>query len=142
MQMYNTFGQPGYPNNGYSGYNMNMQFPNYGYPAQFNNSNVQGQNNYSQQSMTQGGSIVWVSGMSDVLGVNLNPGTAAVFFDKDKDGVYYIKTRDEAGQYSVRVFSSTDITSNPDNTGLDMSKYVTKEELAEFMKRLGGTQNG
>lgn len=85
--------------------------------------------------------IVWVNGIADVNRYNIAPNSAAVFFDSEIDDRYYIKTCDVSGKPTVRVYDSHEVTDKISPSGVDMTNYVTRAELAELtalIKSLSG----
>lgn len=137
--------QPQQFNNGfYNPYFAAMQqmqgMPMYNAPTQ-QMQNMQPQQPVNQaQAVEARGEIVWVNGLEEVESIQLQPSSVVVLFDKNTEGVYYIRTRSEIGQYQTRVFKSTEITNgNPSN--VDMSKYVTREELEDIISKIGGQEN-
>lgn len=109
--------------------------------SMYNTPTQQVQNTPVQQTESARGEIVWVNGIEEVESIQLQPSSAIVLFDKNTEGIYYIRTRSEIGQYQTRVFKSTEIT-NGSSSGVDMSKYVTREELEALISKLGGQENG
>ena len=102
--------------------------------------------NYNQpqskpEPQHQAGEMVWVEGVTEVESKQLNPGSVAVFFDKNIEGRYYIRIRNDIGQYQTKVFESSEVTET-NAPSVDMSQYVRREELEELIRKLGGTDNG
>jgi hypothetical protein len=123
-----------YPYN-FGGYNgMNQNFPmsnNFGNQQSFGNVN---------------NGITWVQGIEGAKAYQLNPNSNVILLDSESDR-FYIKTSDNIGMCSLRVFNFQEVTNNPTSevqkTEIDLSNYVTKDELQEALKSVrGGKQNG
>jgi hypothetical protein len=105
-------------------------------------------NNYSGNvTANQNNGINWVQGLEGAKAYQLSPNSNIILLDSEQDR-FYIKTSDNIGMCSLRTFDFTEVTDvskklSPDNKEIDMSKYVTKEELnAALSKIKGGKYNG
>lgn len=87
------------------------------------------------------GTIAWVENLEEAESNVLTPGSTCVYFDKNIEGQYYIRTRDSTGQYQTRVFQSSELSDNK-MSGVDMSNYVTKQELSDILDKIGGSSDG
>ena len=117
--MYN----PLFPQN-YQPINYN-QMPNYGNMP-----------NYNQQSNNQ--SVIWVQGIEGAKAHPVAAGQAVLLMDSDSNCLY-LKSADQTGMPSLRIFDykeRTNMPQEPKNDDLsafarkeDLSVYVTKDEL-------------
>ena len=119
--MYN----PLFPQN-YQPINYN-QMPNYGNSP-----------NYNQQSNKP--SVIWVQGMEGAKAYPVMAGNdGVVLFDSDADR-FYIKSADQTGMPRMRVFNYQEVgqpaQQEKETQQIDMSGYVTKEELEERLSEL------
>ena len=71
--------------------------------------------------------INWVDGIDEINRTDLPLGEFAVFFDKNQNGVMYIKSRDSLGLYSLKTFKYEEVTNESQN-----SEYVKKSELKQL----------
>lgn len=86
--------------------------------------------------------IIWVQGIEGAKAWQLSPNSMAILLDSEVEGKMYIKVSDNIGMSSLRIFnfveetksSLTNVVSNGQD--LDLSAYVTKEELANIIKEL------
>ena len=93
-----------------------------------------------QQNFAQHGSVVWVQGIEGAKAYPVMAGSeGVVLFDSDSDR-FFIKSADQSGMPRMRVFDYHEITNQPKQNNeikqVDMSGYVTKEELEERLKEL------
>jgi hypothetical protein len=122
----------------FGGYgSMNQSFPisnNFGSQQSFNNMN---------------NGITWVQGIEGAKAYQLNPNSNVILLDSESDR-FYIKTSDNIGMCNLRVFDFTEVTNDIQNgvvkqtqQEVDLSNYVTKDELQEVLKNMrGGKPNG
>jgi hypothetical protein len=106
-------------------------------------------NNYTSRytSQMQNNGIIWVQGIEGAKAYQLSPNSNVMLMDSDNDGVFYIKVSDNVGMCNLRTFSYVETTNQPTPTQqtsqIDMSNYVTKDELNEILKSIkGGKSNG
>jgi len=130
-----------YPYNNFNNYlNQNSNpYNNFQQPNQSQSNNNQSQNN-----------IIWVKGKENARSMQLKPNSTVILLDSET-GKFYIKTTDDIGLGKLRVFSYTeepdeDIQSQytrSDNNSLnvDLSNYVTKEELDNKIKEILDSKN-
>lgn len=114
--MYN----PLFPQN-YQPINYN-QMPNYG--------NLP---NYNQQSNNQ--SVIWVQGIEGAKAHPVGAGQAVLLMDSDSNCLY-LKSADQTGMPSLRVFDYTeriDTQQKPQNA--DLSEFCTKEDLSHYVTK-------
>lgn len=124
--MYN----PLFPQN-YQPINYN-QMPNYG--------NLP---NYNQQSNNQ--SVIWVQGIEGAKAHPVAAGQAVLLMDSDSNCLY-LKSADQTGMPSLRIFDYKERTNTSQNapdldlSGFvrqdDLSLYATKKDLSEAISRL------
>lgn len=92
---------------------------------------------------TSTNNIVWVQGIEGAKAWQLNPNSMVILLDSEAEGKMYIKVSDNIGMSSLRIFnyteeapvaaSSTNVSINND---LDLSNYVTKDELISLVKEV------
>lgn len=91
----------------------------------------------------QNNGIIWVQGIEGAKAYQLMPNSNAILMDSDNDGVFYIKVSDSVGMCNLRVFNYSEVTTQTTaSSNIDMSKYVTREELQDIIKQLGGIKDG
>lgn len=86
--------------------------------------------------------ITWVKGYSELNQYDVPPNNFAVFFDSEIEGRYYFKICDNIGRPTIRVFDSTEVTDKFTADGIDTSSFVTKKDLEELIRMIGGQKNG
>ena len=87
--------------------------------------------------------IVWVQGIEGAKAWQLNPNSMVILLDSEAEGKMYIKVSDNIGMSSLRIFNYTEevpvaasSTNVPINNSLDLSNYVTKDELINLVKEV------
>ena len=113
------------------------------YPQGFQQSYPQGypqQQNFAQQNYTQQrNGINWVQGLEGAKAYPVMAGNdGVVLFDSDADR-FYIKSADQTGMPRMRIFNYQEVgqpTQEKETKEVDMSGYVTKEELEERLSEL------
>lgn len=111
-----------YINRSYSSYPTQQQ-------QQFYPNNTNNQNN-----------IIWVKGKENARSMQLPPNSTVILLDSEV-GKFYIKTTDDIGLGKLRVFNyieEPDIESSETNSApnLDLSNYVTKNQLEQVIKEI------
>ena len=101
------------------------------------------QTNYQQPYQQRMNNITWVQGVEGAKAYQLSPNTNVQLMDSENDGIFYIKTSDNIGMCNLRVFKYEEIKETPNNAPqVDMSMYVTKEELENALAKIkGGLEN-
>lgn len=99
---------------------------------------------YPQYTTNNG--IVWVQGIEGAKAYQLAPNSNVVLLDSDNEGIFYIKVSDNVGMCNLRTFNFVEVTNQPQQppavSEVDMSNYVTKEELQEALQAIkGGNKN-
>ena len=111
--MYN----PLFPQN-YQPINYN-QMPNYG--------NLP---NYNQQSNNQ--SVIWVQGIEGAKAHPVAAGQAVLLMDSDSNCLY-LKSADQTGMPTLRIFDYKERTNTPpEEKNDDLSAFATKEDLSLY----------
>lgn len=83
--------------------------------------------------------IIWVQGIEGAKAYQIAPNSNAMLLDSETEGRFYIKTSDNIGMCNLRVFEYSEITNTPKaETSVDLSQYVTKNELSEILKSMKG----
>ena len=102
------------------------QYPSYFSPTQTIN------------SATSTNNIVWVQGIEGAKAWQLNPNSMIILLDSEIEGKMYIKVSDNIGMSTLRIFNYTEETPSVNNVttnnDLDLSQYVTKDELKNLIK--------
>lgn len=82
--------------------------------------------------------IVWVQGIEGAKAWQLSPNSMVILLDSETEGKMYIKVSDNIGMSTLRIFSyveelpsTNNVTVNND---LDLSQYVTRDELQSLVK--------
>ena len=91
------------------------------------------QNHYQYTQPTNG--ITWVQGIEGAKAFQMTPNSNAVLLDSDTDGIFYIKVSDNIGMCSLRIFKYEEIQQGSNNNSVDLSNYVTKDELGELIDK-------
>lgn len=86
--------------------------------------------------------IVWVQGIEGAKAWQLSPNSMVILLDSEVEGKMYIKVSDNIGMSSLRVFNYAEEVAPPAketvtiNNDLDLSQYVTRDELNTLIKEL------
>ena len=99
-----------------------MAYPNY--PSYYPNFNQ------PQQS------ILWCQGIEGAKAYPVGAGNSVLLMDSDSHNMY-IKSADQAGVPSLRIFEYTEVTGKKEEAPkIDTSNFVTREELEEALAKL------
>lgn len=94
--------------------------------------------NPTQQAGTATNNIVWVQGIEGAKAWQLNPNSMIILLDSEIEGKMYIKVSDNIGMSTLRIFNYTEEIPSANNVtinnDLDLSQYVTKDELKNLIK--------
>lgn len=101
-------------------------------------------NNSNFSSNTVTNNIIWVQGIEGAKAWQLSPNSIVILLDSEIEGKMYIKSSDNIGMSSLRIFSYTEETDkmNMNNgnvtreSNLDLSQYVKKAELSNIIKEI------
>lgn len=103
------------------------------YQPQFNNPYFNGNNNNQ---------LTRVTGIEGAKTFQMFPNSTVALFDSNED-LMYIKSTDGGGFPTIRTFKFEEVTNTPkQDAPVDLSNYITREELVEILKDYGGTNNG
>ena len=81
-------------------------------------------------------SILWCQGIEGAKAYPVGAGNSVLLMDSDSHNMY-IKSADQAGVPSLRVFEYKEVTGKKEERPtVDMSIYVTREELEEVVAKL------
>lgn len=112
--------------------NMNMPLQRNQFSSYFNNP--------STVASASTNNIVWVQGIEGAKAWQLNPNSMIILLDSELEGKMYIKVSDNIGMSTLRIFnyveelpSTNNVTINND---LDLSNFVTKDELKNLVKEM------
>ena len=89
---------------------------------------------YPQQPQQNNG-IIWVTGIEGAKGYPVGAGNSVLLMDSENQYLY-IKSADNTGMPSLRVFEYTELTESKEPEKIDMSEYVTKAELEEAISKV------
>lgn len=96
-----------------------------------------------QPNRQQGNAIIWVQGLAGAKSYLVAPGTTVMLMDSE-ESVFYIKSADQSGMPTLRAFDYKERAAEQPvpAQGVDMSAYVTREELEKKLAELskGGAQ--
>ena len=92
------------------------------------------QTHFQYPQQTNG--ITWVQGIEGAKAFQMTPNSNAVLLDSDTDGIFYIKVSDNIGMCSLRIFRYEEIQQGATNPTVDMSNYVTKDEIHDLVDKL------
>lgn len=106
------------------------------YPPMYQNAqNNPMQNNPMQSNQQQNGGVIWVQGLEGAKAYPVSAGQAVLLMDSDSNCLY-LKSADQTGMPSLRVFDYTERTETPSEPqNLDMSGFVTKEDLSLYVTK-------
>lgn len=124
-----------------NGFPMNYQqmYPQYNFVPQ-----QQIQQPVVPQQPTNDNGILWVQGEAGAKSWAVAPGKSVMLMDSESN-TFYIKSSDQSGMpMPLRIFDYTERTATqqmqpqaaPQHTDIDVSKFVTKEELNEKLDEL------
>lgn len=89
----------------------------------------------NQFQQTKNG-IIWVQGIEGAKAYQLTPNSNVMLLDSEVDGRFYIKVSDNIGMCNLRIFEYKEITDTSKTEKVDMSQYVTREELNKIIDSL------
>ena len=93
-------------------------------------------------SMQPNNGINWVQGVEGAKAWQMPPSSNIMLLDSENENIFYIKTSDNVGMCSLRVFKYEEITEKQKSSTTDMSEYVKKSEVeALILSLIGGTSN-
>ena len=107
---------------------MNQYYsPSYGMYQQPNMMTVQNR---------QSTGIIWVNGEEGARSFVMAPNSNAILLDAENDGRFYIKTTDNIGMCTLRMFNYKEvIDANPH--GANSVQYATKQDIQELRDMMG-----
>lgn len=85
------------------------------------------------QSIQQNNGINWVQGIEGAKAFQLNPNSNIILMDSELENTFYIKSSDNVGMCKLRVFKYTEVNPEEPKMNIDLSKYVTYEELERIL---------
>ena len=91
--------------------------------------------NYQQQFQPQQNTINWVQGIEGAKAYPVGAGNSVLLMDSDSS-LMYIKSADNTGMPSLKVYEYKEVESEQKSTAIDMDRFVTKEELEEALAKL------
>lgn len=86
---------------------------------------------YQRPVMNNG--ITWVQGIEGAKAFQMTPNSNVILMDSENDGKFYIKVSDNVGMCNLRRFRYEEEADTPTQS-IDMSKYVTREELQNALR--------
>lgn len=95
--------------------------------------------NFNNNQNIQQGGLKWVQGEAGVKAQYVAPGCVAVFFDTERP-VFYIKSVDMSGMpQPLKIYDFSERKQvEEDKTPFDLSQYVRKDELEDYIKKIVG----
>ena len=132
--------------NNYNNQFSRMPFNNYSYnsPPSPYQQQQQPTPSYQQPGVAQPQSqnnLIWVRGKENARSMQLQPNSTLIMLDNQANK-FYIKTTDDIGLGRLRIFNYFEQDDNQNSssqttpTQVDMSNYVTKEELQSIIATL------
>lgn len=102
-------------------------------------------NPYSPQ--TPNNTIIWVQGIEGAKAYQIAPNSIVQLMDSETEGRFYIKSSDNVGMCNLRIFKYEEITNTPPTPNetasqIDLSQYVTKDELTKIIETLKEDKHG
>lgn len=95
-------------------------------------------------SSLQNTGIIWVNGVEGAKGYIIQPNSSVVLMDSEQD-YFYLKTANDAGIASIRVFEFKEKQQNNINTNINiedqLKNYVSKEEFERLQNTLNDIIN-
>lgn len=127
---------------GYQPYTYNyLNNTPYGSFSQANEAIQQGQPTINQavQNTPQNG-LIWVSGEAGARGYPIAPNTTVQLWDSESETIY-LKSSDQNGIPTIKILDykvreTPTKTSIAKQSEIDMSIYVTRDELAEMLEKI------
>lgn len=113
-----------------------MAYNNY-FPAGYQPYQPMFQNNQMQQPQVaqQQNGIVWVQGIEGAKAHPVAAGQAVLLMDSDSNCLY-LKSADQTGMPSLRIFDYKERTNTPQEAPeLDMSEFLRKEDLSPYVTK-------
>lgn len=111
------------------------------FPTGYQPSYPQFQQSYPQQNYqpqvqnVQQNGIVWVQGIEGAKAHPVNAGQSALLMDSEGD-CFYLKSADQTGMPSLRVFDYTERTSTPSEPkNAPVTDFATKDELSHYVTK-------
>lgn len=91
----------------------------------------------NQYQPTQTNGVNWVRGIEGAKAYQLSPNSNAIILDSENEGIFYIKSTDNIGMCTLRVFKYEEIKQTQSQQ-VDLSEYVKKTELESYINNLLG----
>ena len=114
-----------------------MAYNNY-FPAGYQPYQPMYQNNQIQQpqvAQQQNNGIVWVQGLESAKAYPVTAGQTVLLMDSDSNCLY-LKSADQTGMPSLRVFDYKERTEAPQKPqNLDVSEFITKDDLSLYVTK-------
>ena len=80
-------------------------------------------------------SILWVQGIEGAKAYPVGAGNSVLLMDSDNQSMY-IKSADQAGVPSLRVFEYKEVTGKKEEPKVDTKTFVTRDEFEEAIAKL------
>ena len=87
------------------------------------------------QSQTAQEPMIWVQGEAGAKAYMVSPGGSVVLWDAERY-VFYIKTADQSGMPSMRVFEYTERGGSVPNVSRPNTNYVTRQEFDALVAKI------
>lgn len=93
------------------------------------------QNNPVQNNQQQNSGVIWVQGLEGAKAYPVAAGQAVLLMDSDSNCLY-LKSADQTGMPSLRIFDYTERTETPQKPqNLDVSEFLTKDDLSLYVTK-------
>ena len=87
------------------------------------------------QAQTQQEPMIWVQGEAGAKAYMVAPGASVVLWDAEKHA-FYIKSADQTGMPSMRVFEYTELGGSVPNVSAANTNYVTRQEFNALVAQI------
>ncbi len=82
----------------------------------------------------QNNGVLWVQGEEGAKAYMVAPGNSVILMDSEHS-TFYLKSCDQSGMPSLRVFEYTERRATPRAESFGEDKYLTRKEFEEFVRR-------
>ena len=120
---------------------------NNNFPLPFNNggntnfNNLQMQNRFLPTAREAAiNNIIWTPNEKAASEMQLPYNSAVILLDSNEN-CFYIKTTDNIGMPNIRIFDYVERAPHVDEKGIDLSQYVTKDEMMKILEEIKNEQS-
>lgn len=91
---------------------------------------------YNQWNQPQQSGLIWVQGEAGAKSYLVAPGNTVLLLDSERQ-TFYIKSTDASGMpRPLKVYDFQERQEEPEKPAVDLSNYVTKDEMAAYIADL------